>query len=105
MTAHQSLTPTYETTLKDMQGAAPTLDAATAHAIDVKLRGADRALESGIGALAAEIGTASDDKRKALIKTMVDRYGVLHGFIISVIIGALAVMGFVVFRLLRATRA
>ena len=105
VTAHQSLTQTYETTLKDMQGAAPTLDAATARAIDMKLRGADRALESGIGARAAEIGAASDDKREALIKTMVDRYGVLHGFIISVIIGALAVMGFVVFRLLRATRA
>jgi hypothetical protein len=104
VTAHEALTQAYETTLKTMQGAAPTLDAATAHAIDVKLRGADRALESGIGALAAEIGAASDAKREALIKSMSDRYGVLHGFIISVIIGALAVMGFVVFRLLRATR-
>ena len=105
VSAHESLTSSYETTLKEMQGAAPTLSAATAHAIDVKLRGADRALESGIGALAAEIGAASDAKREALITSMADRYSVLHGFIISVIIGALAVMGFVVFRLLRATRA
>jgi hypothetical protein len=88
-----------------MQGAAATLDAATAHTIDVKLRGADRALEAGIGTLAADIGAASDAKRDALITSMGERYAVLHGFIISVILGALAVMGFVVYRLLRATRA
>lgn len=102
---HEALTQSYETTLKDMQGPASTLDAMTAHAIDVKLRGADRALEAGIGTLAADIGAASDAKREALITSMGERYAVLHGFIISVILGALAVMGFVVYRLLRATRA
>lgn len=103
-TAHEALTRSYETTLAEVQGSAATLDAAAARTIDVTLRGADRALESGIGALAAEIGAASDAKREALIRSMAERYAALHGFIISVIIGALAVMGFVVFRLLRATR-
>ena len=103
-TAHQALTRSYETTLAELQGTAPTLDSATAHAIDLRLRGADRALEAGIGALAAEIGTASDAKRQQLIAQMAQRYLALRWFIISVIIGALAVMGFVLFRLLRATR-
>ena len=104
LTAHEALTTSYEQTLKDMQGAAPTLDAATAHAIDVKLRGVDRALESGIGTLATDIGTASDAKRAELITAMASRYSTLHSFIISVILGALAVMAFVLYRLLRATR-
>lgn len=104
LTAHEALTKSYEETLKAMQGAAPTLDATTARAIDVKLRGADRALESEIGSLAADIGTASDAKRGALIVAMSSRYSTLHTFIISVILGALAVMGFVLYRLLRATR-
>ena len=102
--AHEALTRSYEATLKDMQADAATLDAATARAIDVALRGADRALEAVIGTLAAEIGAASDAKRAELISGMAARYATLHGFIISVILGALAMMGFVVFRLLRATR-
>lgn len=101
---HEALTRSYEATLKEMQGPAPTLDAATARAIDVRLRGADRALEAGIGALAAEIGSASDDKRAELTHAMEARYLTLRWFIISVILGALAVMGFVLYRLLRATR-
>ena len=104
LAAHEALTQTYEATLREMQGAAATLDPVTARAIDMKLRGADRALEAGIGTLAADIGATSDAKREALIKSMGERYAVLHGFIISVILGALAVMGFVVYRLLRATR-
>ena len=103
--AHADLTQSYELTLQEMQGAATVLDAATAHAVDVKLRGADRALETGIGKLAAEIGAASDVNREALIKTMAERYTALHGFIISVILGALAVMGFVLYRMLRVIRA
>lgn len=103
--AHRTLMQSYEATLTGMQGAAATLDAATARAIDLRLRGADRTLEAGIGALAAQIGAASDAKRDALIRSMAERYSVLHWFIISVILGALAVMGFVVYRLLRATRA
>jgi hypothetical protein len=92
-------------TLKQMQGAATVLDAATAHLIDMKLRGADRALETGIGRLATDIGAASDANREALITSVADRYNALHGFIISVILGALAVMGFVVYRLLRLMKA
>ena len=102
--AHEALGQSYETTLKDMQGASPRLDAAAAHAIDVKLRGADRALEAGIGALAADIGTASDANRAALLAGMAERYATLRWFVISVILGALAVTGFVLFRLLRTTR-
>ena len=102
--AHRNLVRSYESTLKEMQGAAVTLDAATAHAIDVRLRGADRSLEAGIGALAKEIGQASDVKRTGLITSMAERYSVLHWFIISVIIGALVLMGFVLYRLLNATR-
>lgn len=101
---HEDLTRNYEGTLAAMQGAAPTLDALIAHAIDLKLRGADRALEAGIGSLAADIGAASEAKRQALIATMADRYAALRRFVISVILGALVVMGFVLFRLLRATQ-
>ena len=104
LTAHQALTQSYEATLKDMQGAAPTLDAMTARAIDMKLRGADRALEAGIGKLAADIGRDSEAKRAELIAFTTGRYTTLRWFIISVIVGALMVMGFVLFRLLRATR-
>ena len=103
--AHEALTQSYESTLENMLGGARSLDGAAARAIDMKLRGADRALEASIGTLAAEIGAASDAKRDALIKTMGERYAVLYGFIVSVILGALVVMGFVVYRLLRATRA
>lgn len=102
--AHEALTRSYEATLQQMQGAAAVLDGATAHAIDVRLRGADRALETGIGALAGEIGAASDAKREALVTAMAGRYAALRGFILSVILGTLAVMGFVLYRLLRATR-
>jgi methyl-accepting chemotaxis protein len=105
VTTHADLTQNYEVTLKEMQGTAAVLDAATAHAIDVKLRGADRALETGIGRLATDIGAASDANREALITSVADRYNALHGFIISVILGALAVMGFVVYRLLRLMKA
>ena len=101
---HEALTRSYEATLQEMQGTAATLDAGTARAIDVKLRGADRSLEAGIGTLARDIGAASDAKREALLRGMADRYAALHWFIISVILGALAVMGFVLYRLLRATR-
>ena len=102
--AHRGLSQSYEETLRKMQGAAPTLDPATARVIDVKLRGADRALEADIAKLATDIGTDSDAKRNALIAAMAERYRALHWFIISVIIGSLAVMSFVLFRLLAATR-
>lgn len=104
LAAHEALTTSYEETRRQMQGSAATINAATAHAIDVRLRGADRALEAGIGALAAEIGAASDAKRVDLIRTMAKRYDALHWFIICVILGALLVMTFVLYRLLRATR-
>jgi len=102
---HAALNQSYETVLREMQGAAATLDAASAHAIDVKLRGADRTLEAGIGALAAGIGTQSDTHRETLFAAMAARYATLRWFIISVILGTLAVTGFVLFRLLRATQA
>lgn len=102
--AHEALDRRYEDTLAEMQGVAPTLDATAARAIDVKLRGADRSLEAGIGALAARIGAASDAERAALTAAMAQRYTILRWFIICVILGTLAVTGFVLFRLLRATR-
>lgn len=102
--SHEALDRSYDETLAQMKGPGPTLDGATAHAIDVKLRGADRALEAGIGALAAKIGAASDTERAALTEAMAQRYVKLRWFIISVILGTLAVAGFVLFRLLRSTR-
>ena len=57
------------------------------------------------GRLATDIGAASDASREALITSVAERYNALHGFIISVILGALAVMGFVLYRLLRLMKA
>ena len=101
---HEALTRTYEQTLSDVEGTAPTLSADAARAIDHKLRGIDRALESGIGQLAADIGQAADVKRTALIAGMDARYETLRWFIIGVIVAALLVTVFMLIGTLRATR-
>jgi len=102
---HQTLTRTYEQTLSDTEGTAATLSAEQARDIDHRLRGIDRALESGIGQLATDIGQAADTRRAALIAGMDGRYETLRWFIIGVILFALLVTVFMLFGILRATRS
>lgn len=102
--AHDALTTSYETTLARVQGSLPTLSATAARSIDQQLRGADRALESGIGALAEDIGKSADQRRAEVISGMSERYAALRWFIISIILGAIAITAYVLFGVLRATR-
>ena len=105
MQAHDSVTERYEKTLSEVQGALPTLSVDAARAIDRQLRGADRELETGIAALAAEIGQAADARRASVVAETRSRYEGLRWFIVSVILGAILVTAFVLFGMLRATRA
>ncbi|WP_421696464.1 hypothetical protein [Aestuariivirga sp.] len=102
--AHEALNASYEKTLAEVQGSLPTLSAAAARDIDQRLRGADRALESGIGTLAADIGHTADARRAELVAGMKERYEALRWFIVSIILGAILITGYVLFGILRATR-
>lgn len=103
--AHDTVTRNYEDTLAAVEAGAPALAPDAARRIDQRLRGVDRELESGIATLAIDIGKAADARRDDLIAGMNDRYQALRWFIISVILGAMLVTGYVLFGLIRATRA
>lgn len=103
--SHDALNATYETTLADVQGGLPTLSAEGARSIDRKLRGADRALENGIGTLAADIGHSADARRAEVGAGMKARYEALRLFIVSIIMGAILITAYVLFGILRATRS
>jgi hypothetical protein len=72
--------------------------------IDKSVRGADRALEAGIGKLSADIAAISDQRRSTLLIDMQDRYGSLRLFILVVIGFSLVITAYVLASALRATR-
>lgn len=101
---HAALTARYEAALAEERGTSRTITPEMASLIDKTVRGADRALEAGIGKLSQDIAAIADERRAALFVSMQDRYASLRWFIVGIIGLSLAITAYVLASTLRATR-
>lgn len=101
---HSKVTERYLTELVNLQDGLPTLSATSARTLDRTLRGIDRELEGGIGALASRISDLAEARRASLTERLQDRYRTLRGFVMAVIAFSLLVTSYVLTSALRATR-
>ena len=101
---HATLTARYEAVLAEERGLSISITPDMASLIDKSVRGADRALEAGIGKLSADIAAISDQRRSTLLIDMQDRYSSLRLFILVVIGFSLVITAYVLASALRATR-